>query len=801
MSENPHVYPFRRGGGQSGVASLHTRDAVMLKSGVNVGWLVLWTVLAFVFARAQILGGLFPFAPAFLAAIATTYPKKGALAALPLMLGLLTVVSGSQLFVYASIMLLLAVTFLLYTVDGRKQWFVLPGMVFAAVMVSKGLAMAVTGFDNYLMLTGVFEGLLAGGLSLVFMVIFNAIRRFEVSRRFSTDETICIFIASIGILCGLSGWQIGGLDLRGIAGCLLIIAVSYLGGAGAGAAVGALVGIVPSLSQVVAPSIIAAYSFSGLLGGVFSGFGRLGTVLGFILGNLILALYIMDSTQISVLLLTSVIAAIIFLILPKKLYGRLSRIFAVSGLISAKEEKNERLLRLAVRRLRNSGWMFRDLGNSIFSLTKEENDNTNDNLKSIMEQLSHQLCSKCSLNNICWEMDAQQSNEGIIMLFDAVEQNGTATVKDAPENFTKRCPHIKEFVAIINCLYDSYCRSNYWSAQRMSSCRLISRQLQGVAEIFDKISSEVTDYSDEREILERELHRAIAKRGMLVDSAGIIAINDKAVDVWVQYSECPGENVCRKSVADEVSRLLGCEFSVHECSCGNNNCVERCQYRLLARGAYRMTVGKAQLARDGKGICGDSGASLLLEGGRQLLMISDGMGTGEVAANESAAALSLISRLLEAGFVQDTAIETVNAALSLRGNEESFVTLDLCVVDLYDGRADFIKSGGAVSFIKRGSTIKAIKGSSLPVGMLYNVDRQIIKEQIFPGDMIILASDGLIDADTQDDAQWLSRVLSQTSCNSPQTLAEYLLDKVINVSSGKINDDITILVAKLGEIA
>jgi|GEM_PF-3728406 len=63
MSENPHVYPFRRGGGQSGVASLHTRDAVMLKSGVNVGWLVLWTVLAFVFARAQILGRTFSYLP------------------------------------------------------------------------------------------------------------------------------------------------------------------------------------------------------------------------------------------------------------------------------------------------------------------------------------------------------------------------------------------------------------------------------------------------------------------------------------------------------------------------------------------------------------------------------------------------------------------------------------------------------------------------------------------------------------------------------------------------------------------
>ena len=53
---------------------------------------------------------------------------------------------------------------------------------------------------------------------------------------------------------------------------------------------------------------------------------------------------------------------------------------------------------------------------------------------------------------------------------------------------------------------------------------------------------------------------------------------------------------------------------------------------------------------------GDTGGSILLDDGRQLLMISDGMGSGEEAAAESSAAISLISRLLEAGFSQETAI-------------------------------------------------------------------------------------------------------------------------------------------------
>ena len=57
------------------------------------------------------------------------------------------------------------------------------------------------------------------------------------------------------------------MDIQGLCSRLLILVVAFLGGGGSGAAVGAMVGIIPSLSQIIAPSIIATYAFSGLLAG------------------------------------------------------------------------------------------------------------------------------------------------------------------------------------------------------------------------------------------------------------------------------------------------------------------------------------------------------------------------------------------------------------------------------------------------------------------------------------------------------------------------------------------------------
>lgn len=755
----------------------------------------------FLMARAEILGGLYPFGPACFAAAAVVWPRKGALYALPVLLGLFSAVSGQSMLVYTAIMVLLAIVFSLYTLDGKKQWFVVPGMVAAAVMVSKGLLIALTGYTDNQLLMSMFESLVAAGLSLVYLVILTALRRFDVARRFSADETVCLFLAMIGLICGLNGWQIGLVDLQSMVSRLLIIVVAYLGGGGAGAAVGALMGVAPSLSQLVPPTVIATYAFSGMLAGIFGNFGRIGSAVGFVLGNLILALYILEIGEISAALAASAVAGLIFLLVPGKAYKALARCFAATGLKSAADEKNERLLRLAVRKLKSSGEAFHELASSLSDLAGESKISDDANVKTAMEQLSHQLCSRCSLRDICWEIDYHETFRGIVSLFESVRDHGLADVKDAPDNFTRRCPHIGELIAIVNCLYDLYCRSNYWQQQRISSRNLISGQLTGVAEVLEKLTHELVDHGDERETLERELRRAVSKRGLPIEAAGITAISDRAIDLWAQYVECPGEQYCRQAIEDETSRLLGSPFKVHGSTCGGPDHCGRCTYRLLAAGAHRFKVGQAQLAKSGRDTCGDSGGSVLLDEGRRLLLVSDGMGSGATAARESADAIALVGGLLEAGFKQETAIDVVNAALSLRGNEESFVTLDLCLVDLYSGVTEFIKTGASTSYIKRGSNVTAIKGSTLPVGLLYHVEKDVVIEHVMPGDMIILASDGLLGMDVDGEGAWLSRIIGEAVANDPQAMAEYLLDKVISISNGKIKDDITVLVAQMGEVA
>lgn len=381
-------------------------------------------------------------------------------------------------------------------------------------------------------------------------------------------------------------------------------------------------------------------------------------------------------------------------------------------------------------------------------------------------------------------------------LFNVSEKNGIANVGDATETFQKRCPHIRELVATINCLYELYKQNNFWKTQQAGSSMFLASQLEGTSQVLENLALDLISNDTRAARAEKLVAKGLAKEGIDIDGIQLLNFNDKSMDFWINFQECPGENICRKIIEKETSKAIEQKYKVTDICCGNT-CGECCKFHLLEAGAKNITIGRAQLARAGKNVCGDCGSDLILDAGKQLLMISDGMGTGVKAALKSGTAISILSRLLEIGFERDTAIDAVNTILMLQSNEESFVTLDMCFIDLYESTADFIKTGAAPSFIKKNHKVKTIKSSSLPVGMLQNVEKSITTEHLSNGDMIILASDGLLDADSKTDLKWLEKLVAESDIIDPQQMAEYLLNKAITISGGRLRDDITILVATI----
>lgn len=225
-----------------------------------------------------------------------------------------------------------------------------------------------------------------------------------------------------------------------------------------------------------------------------------------------------------------------------------------------------------------------------------------------------------------------------------------------------------------------------------------------------------------------------------------------------------------------------------------------------AAGGIDIRVGYATAAA--AGISGDAAVSCGLPGGSRALILSDGMGKGIKAAAGSRLVVTRLRRNLKAGMPVAQAIKEVNRYMIEQAEgadmSEEFATVDLTVIDRQSRRARFYKMGAATSFIMRGGRVRKIKGTALPVGIIPKLRLTHISAVLKEGDLIVMVSDGITDADRNDlEARWLCDYLSEeiysadfdTGRMSARQIAADILAEAEARYVGRERDDLTVAAA------
>ncbi len=222
--------------------------------------------------------------------------------------------------------------------------------------------------------------------------------------------------------------------------------------------------------------------------------------------------------------------------------------------------------------------------------------------------------------------------------------------------------------------------------------------------------------------------------------------------------------------------------------------------------AKQLVVGHASSGKET--VSGDSWGVQDLEDGRMVQMLSDGMGSGEFAMQQSRLAVGLLQALLSGGLSMRLALNIVNTVLSFQYGGARFSTMDVSLWNLNTGRLELYKYGSAPSFIKNGRQVKRYDSDSLPVGILPRVEPVLLEHEIAEGDMLVMMSDGLYELNS-DGFVW-ETIISCIPGSNPQLAAEYLMaiaasrirsnqkkEAALHPGSTLHTDDMTILVSRL----
>ena len=190
--------------------------------------------------------------------------------------------------------------------------------------------------------------------------------------------------------------------------------------------------------------------------------------------------------------------------------------------------------------------------------------------------------------------------------------------------------------------------------------------------------------------------------------------------------------------------------------------------------ALAWDVAMGSVPKEGQRLCGDSVTYFQPDPNTLCLLLSDGMGSGREARQESQLTLRLTERFLRSGVEAGTALRTINAALNIRSDEQgSFTTIDLLTVDLIDCQAALYKYGAAPTYIKRQGTVRRLTGGALPAGLQDAAaptpeTRFPLEENTF----VLLVSDGVTDS---GDDQWLQDLLAGWQGDDPHVLVSLVL--------------------------
>lgn len=758
--------------------------------------------IGFFLGRAILLGELAPFGVSFVCAVGWLFGPLP-LAALSVILGLLTVTEGIQFWSSSLIVLIGFLSMLSLKAQVNRPWLVIPGVVVITTITIKSIFISLQGPTLYPYITAGFEAVFAGVLTFLFLQALAPWARGTFNRSMSGETAFCILVLLAGVVAGTSGLQYEFVTLRGVISRLLILLGASLGGAGLGAATGAVVGVIPGLAFVVAPVVVGAYSFAGVLAGAVRSFGKFAVASGFLLGNIVLSIYLSNYGDLTAVLAETAVASVLFLLFPADLQEKIKEHLphTQKETPTVQPLQDTRLRELTVDRIRNWASVFTELSKSFEQVSSTVQQSQEEHgLQQLFSEVSKKVCEGCALYRTCWERDFYRTYQVMLDMLSTVELQGKITIDDLSEDLKKRCARLKEMAITLTCLYETYKVNSYWQQRLLESRELVSEQLKGVSQIMESMSSELEfDVELDGEI-DQALRNQFDKMGIAVQDLYTLHKEDGLMEVGVVKPACRGEMECRFTIAPVVSKVVGRNFNVASTNCQLKEGEDCCSFKLYPALKYTVDVGIAKIGKDGSPVSGDSHSILQLKEGRMALVLSDGMGTGTKAAKESTTIVSLLEHLLESGFGQDLAVKTVNSIMILRTAEETFSTVDMAVLDLYTGNGTFLKIGAVPSYLVRGRRVGVIKANALPVGVVENLQFASVGRVLEEGDLLVMVSDGVLDAykgTDPDQDQWMSGMLQNIGKMATQEAADFILEMAQNAAGGRIPDDMTVITARL----
>ena len=699
-----------------------------------------------------------------------------------------------------------------YNENERNEKIRIGKNIFLATIIIQIAKYAISGFTLYDILSGITVSIIAMVFYKIFVNSIVVLQDFRGKKAFSIEELMGASLL-LAISVGAFGdFNIVGFNIRNILSIFIVMALGWKNGILVGTTSGVTIGVTLGVITGSEPIMIAAYAISGMLAGIFNRLGKIGVIIGFALGNVLLA-YVSNGYTVELIYFKEILVASIgLLLLPKNFQIDLEEFIGNSkflpvtpnGALNKSKEVAENLTHVsdAIKEMATS---YR--GNIEDASDVEINEKNKEifmtellnNLEPYKDNMLYDDIanpeSEITQKIFEYLLDKQEiDRKALLQIF--ADCNSYVVGFDDKEVSQYLEDNISQMITLINISYKVSKNDFIWRKKIEQNQKNIGNQLTAMSKAIEKmakgmkqeIQEEANGKNENYQKETIEITELLKQKDIQVEEISIQKQDRFFVTI---YAKEILETAKLELIEKLLTKNLGEKIVLNdETSVGT-------KYTFLSDDKFEMAIGNSMATKSKSEVSGDSVLNIRLKDGKYLVAISDGMGTGNQAKKSSTQALKMLENLLLSGFDKKTSLDLINSSLINQDNEV-FATLDIAIVDLYNGNIEFIKSGACPTYIKNNKRVQIIKANSLPTGIIEKGNIQTFDYDINSGDILLMCTDGVLDANIEykNKDLWLKYLLEDIETTNTGKIADLILNEAIDNNFGVIKDDMSIIVCK-----
>lgn len=669
-----------------------------------------------------------------------------------------------------------------------------------------------TGFYMYDFLTAIMVAITSYIFYKIFVNSISVVKEYGIKKAFTVEEVIGASLLLSIALSAVGNYNIWGFGIRNIFCIFMVLYLGYRNGMLVGATAGITIGVVISILGGEEQILIAAYAISGLIAGLLNKFGKIGVIIGFIIGNIAVAYAANGGVHNIIMFQEILIAAVGLLFVPKATKINIEDVIPNTKLLpeagGSLEESS-----VTLDKLNSISKTISDMASNY-----EDSDIYDRNLEMFEDELLNNL-DGLEGNNL---YDDIYNNEDNIIedIFEFLQENGVMTDNGFISIFAKHniylvnsendyikaeeLDEMREIIKAINTAYRISKNNFIWQKKLDDNNKNLSNQLKNVSRAINNIATGIKENSDEYESEKKEVEDLLKEKSINVKEISIKKENTGKTIINAYTNICDdaeGKNCPIKPIEKVLNKVFDEKFVLQEQKCGIRLNKNICSYTFTSEDKFIIQTGIAKSKKHDSIVSGDNISQIRLGDGKYMLAISDGMGSGEEARRNSKIAISMLERLFSTGFDKETSINLINSAIMNANKEDMYATLDIEILDLYAGKLEILKNGACPTYIKKNRSVNIIKSTSLPAGIVNDISVDTYDTDLNDGDIVVICSDGIIESNNEyaNKELWIKYLLEEIQTDSPERIADIILHEAIDNDFGKAKDDMTVIAFRVNK--